>query len=60
MRTDYRSIDLGGFGGWGGGRHGGGSRVLLREPERCPVCARVFLSLYPLKDCVDHDGLDRI
>lgn len=33
-------------------------RVLLREPERCLECASVFISLYPLKRCEDHRGLD--
>lgn len=36
------------------------SKVLLREPEKCPVCEKTFLSLYPLMGCVDHDGLDEI
>jgi len=36
------------------------SRVLLREPERCRECARVFISLYPLRCCSDHDGLEEI
>jgi len=35
-------------------------RVLLREPEVCPICRGVFLSLYPLKGCYEHDGLDDI
>ena len=30
-------------------------RVLLREPERCPECNRIFLSLYGLRGCNDHD-----
>lgn len=38
----------------------GKGRVLLREPERCPECAGVYLSLYPLSDCPDHEGLDKI
>lgn len=38
----------------------GGSRVLLREPERCLECGKVFISLYALKSCSDHEGLDRI
>lgn len=33
-------------------------RVLLREPERCMECGSVFISLYPLKKCEDHTGLD--
>ncbi len=39
---------------------GKGSRVLLREPERCLECGKVFISLYALKSCSDHEGLDRI
>ncbi|MEK6792055.1 MAG: hypothetical protein AABY45_10195 [Deltaproteobacteria bacterium] len=35
-------------------------RVLLREPERCSVCNKVFLSLYPLRSCVEHEGLDEM
>lgn len=38
----------------------GGSRVLLREPERCLECGKVFISLYALKSCSDHEGLDKI
>lgn len=59
MRSDYRSIDFGSTGSWG---IGGGSRnrVLLREPERCGECGRVYISLYPISRCADHDGLDRI
>ncbi len=34
--------------------------VLLREPERCPECNKVYLSLYALGECVDHDGLDQL
>jgi hypothetical protein len=41
-------------------RPGRGSRVLLREPERCPECNRVFISLYPLRVCEDHEGLDEL
>jgi len=36
------------------------SRVLLREPERCPECNRVYISLYPLRVCQDHQGLDEL
>ncbi|OGQ50712.1 MAG: hypothetical protein A3J24_08285 [Deltaproteobacteria bacterium RIFCSPLOWO2_02_FULL_53_8] len=36
------------------------SRVLLREPERCSECNRVFLGLYPVKFCAEHEGLDEI
>jgi len=35
-------------------------RVLLREPERCAECNSVFLSLYALRSCVEHDGLDEV
>ncbi len=38
----------------------GRERVLLREPEMCRECLRTFLSLYPLKRCADHDGLEEI
>ena len=38
----------------------GRNKVLLREPERCWECARVYISLYPLKLCLDHDGLEEI
>lgn len=34
--------------------------VLLREPERCPECNKVYLSLYALGECADHDGLDQL
>jgi len=61
MRTDFRSVDLTSLGDWGGGGwQRGRTRVLLREPEMCPICKGVFLSLYPLRECVDHEGLDRI
>lgn len=40
--------------------NGKGSRVLLREPERCLECGKVFISLYALKSCSDHEGLERI
>ncbi len=36
------------------------TRVLLREPERCLECGHVYISLYPLSKCIDHDGLERI
>lgn len=32
------------------------SRVLLREPELCPECGRVFLSLYTIRRCEEHIG----
>jgi len=35
-------------------------RIMLREPERCPECNKVFISLYPLHDCNDHEGLDEL
>lgn len=38
----------------------GRSRVLLREPERCAQCNRVFLGLYPIRMCAEHEGLDEI
>lgn len=34
--------------------------VLLREPETCKKCKRVFMSLYPLGKCGDHDALEAI
>jgi len=43
-----------------GPRATGGKRVLLREPERCLRCNQEFMSLYPLSDCAEHDGLDRV
>lgn len=43
------------------GRRGfGRARVLLREPERCGQCNRVFLGLYPIRACAEHEGLDEI
>ncbi len=33
-------------------------KVLLREPEMCAECRGVFLSLYPIRHCDDHEGLD--
>ncbi|WKZ33666.1 MAG: hypothetical protein QY316_04495 [Thermodesulfobacteriota bacterium] len=38
----------------------GASRVLLREPEACMECNRVFVSLYPIRSCREHEGLDEI
>jgi hypothetical protein len=38
----------------------GSARVLLREPERCMECNRVYISLYALGSCNDHDGLEEI
>ncbi len=40
--------------------HNRSSRVLLREPERCAECNKVFISLYPLRACADHEGLEEI
>jgi len=37
-----------------------GRRVLLREPEVCAECNRVFVSLYPIRSCADHQGLEEI
>lgn len=42
------------------GTRGGGRKVLLREPERCAECNKVFLSLYPINGCVEHEDLDGI
>ncbi len=35
-------------------------KVLLREPETCAECRGVFLSLYALRCCDDHEGLDEL
>ncbi|MBI5885378.1 MAG: hypothetical protein HZB85_02205 [Deltaproteobacteria bacterium] len=55
-------IDTAGFGrDAGGSRRGfGRARVLLREPERCGQCNKVFLGLYPIRTCAEHEGLDEI
>ncbi len=45
---------------WFRGQRYGKKRVLLRGPERCLECGHVFISLYPLCRCVDHDGLEEI
>lgn len=37
---------------------GVGFKIYLRAPEFCPCCGRVFLSLYPLRTCTDHEGLE--
>ncbi len=37
-----------------------GRRVLLREPEVCAECNKVFVSLYPIRSCADHQGLEQI
>lgn len=34
--------------------------IVLREPRKCPQCEKVFLSLYKIKKCKDHDGLEEI
>jgi len=39
---------------------GGRSRVLLREPEMCAECGKVYVSLYQINSCSEHDGLDRV
>ncbi|MBI5903715.1 MAG: hypothetical protein HZB84_09575 [Deltaproteobacteria bacterium] len=52
--SGFRSADM------AGSYRGIRNRVLLREPERCKECNRVFISLYELKDCNDHDGLEEI
>ncbi|HLC17503.1 MAG TPA: hypothetical protein VJM57_00620 [Thermodesulfobacteriota bacterium] len=41
-------------------RHRTRNNVLLREPERCWECGHVYISLYPLRACADHDGLEEI
>ncbi len=35
-------------------------KVLLREPERCMECGEVYVSLYPLRQCADHDSMEKI
>ena len=37
-----------------------GPRVLLREPEVCAECNKVFVSLYAIRSCADHQGLEQI
>lgn len=37
-----------------------GHRVLLREPEVCAECNKVFVSLYAIRSCADHQGLEEI
>lgn len=41
-------------------RRPSGRRVLLREPEVCAECNKVFVSLYPIRSCADHQGLEEI
>jgi len=61
MGANFSAPDCGvSSGRWFGYRHHGANRVLLREPERCEECARVFISLYPITRCQDHEGLDEI
>ena len=46
----------------GDGQEGFGQRrkvkVLLREPELCRECGAEYLSLYPIKRCFEHEGLE--
>ncbi len=60
--SDVSGLDTDCSGGldWFKHRQFGRKRVLLREPERCLECGRVFISLYPLGRCTDHDGLEEI
>ena len=37
-----------------------GEDILLRAPEKCKRCGKVFMSLYPLERCGDHDALEAI
>lgn len=41
-------------------RHHRPGRILIREPEACEECKKVFLSLYSLRACLDHEGLDEV
>lgn len=59
MEIDFSVSRFAQSGDWGGPNRRF-SRVLLREPERCAECNRVYLSLYPLKSCADHQGLDEM
>ncbi|MBI5237780.1 MAG: hypothetical protein HY887_05085 [Deltaproteobacteria bacterium] len=36
------------------------SKVLLRAPERCRECGEVYVSLYSLSRCADHDSMEKI
>ena len=36
------------------------ARMILREAETCPRCKAVYLSLYPVRTCADHEGLEQI
>lgn len=31
-----------------------------RVNEACPECGKSFLSLYPLKECIDHKDLEEV
>ncbi len=59
---DVSNLESKGSGGldWFRHRQLGTKKVLLREPERCLECGHVFISLYPLGRCNDHDGLEEI
>ncbi len=39
---------------------GSSGKVLLRSPEGCRECGVQFKSLYPLRRCLDHMGLENI
>ena len=48
---------------YGGDTPGGFSTkgdVLLREVEYCRECGGSFLSLYPIKNCDEHEEEDRV
>lgn len=34
--------------------------IFLRELEKCRDCKNVFMSLYPLDRCGDHEALEAI
>ena len=34
--------------------------ILLREPETCGECGRVFASLYPIHKCFEHIDLEKL
>jgi hypothetical protein len=34
----------------------GYNKALLREIHRCKECKKKFLSLYTIKECLDHTG----
>lgn len=61
MEAELNAVrQAGKAGNWWNANRVGARRVLLREPEMCAECGGVFLSLYPLRSCFDHDGLDKI